>query len=84
VPIVCLFCDEPIAWGDSLARHPINTEDGLRIAHEECALRAVIGGINHLRGLCTCCGGTLEPDPPNVTKREAARLALAEWKRRHP
>jgi hypothetical protein len=79
--VACLFCDEPIAMGDELHRFPIGTEDGARIAHHECAFRAVSGGVNHLRGLCTCCGGTLDPDPPNVTKREAARLALAEWKR---
>ena len=70
--------------GDELARHPIGTEHGARVAHQECALRAIIGGVNHLRGLCTCCGGTLPPDPPNVTQREAARLAVAEWKRQRP
>ena len=45
--------------------------------HHECAARMVIGGANHLLGRCTCCGGTEPPDDPALTKREAARTALA-------
>lgn len=72
----CLYCDEPIRMGDELARFPIGTQDGVRIAHIECAYRAVAGGVNHLKGLCTCCGGTQPPDPPELSRRDAARAAL--------
>jgi hypothetical protein len=48
--------------------------------HVECGARGIIGGLNHLRGTCTCCGGTDDPDPPDVSKREAARLALVYWR----
>lgn len=48
--------------------------------HVECAARMVIGGANHLLGRCTCCGGTEPPDDPTLTKREAARTALAIYR----
>lgn len=49
--------------------------------HLDCHLRGIVGGLNHLRGTCTCCGGTDDPDPPNVSRREAARLAVIEWEK---
>lgn len=64
----CAHCGEPIGFHD----------DGLLIPH----LGA--GPITHrcyhyeCHG-CTCCGGTEEPDPPNVTRREAARQAVKNW-----
>lgn len=50
--------------------------------HYLCHLRMIVGGLNHLRGLCTCCGGTLDPDPEGMTRREAACAAIEEWNRR--
>jgi hypothetical protein len=47
--------------------------------HRDCAIREVIGGLNHLRGLCSCCGGSAPPDPPELTRREAARQAAQYW-----
>lgn len=44
--------------------------------HYECHMRGFIGGLNHLRGCCQCCGGKEPPDPPGMTRREAARAAL--------
>lgn len=49
--------------------------------HKECYLRGILGGANHIRGTCSCCGGTDDPDPSNVSKREAARLAMLEWEK---
>lgn len=82
VPLVCLFCDESIVAGDDLARNLIGTEKGPRLAHEECAVRSIIGGVNHLQGNCTCCGGTMPPDPPGLTPRQAARAAYDVWMRK--
>lgn len=81
----CIHCDEPIAELDDgllvphfdaittpwspLARHAPY--------HYECHMRGIIGGINHLRGRCQCCGGSEPPDPPDLTKREAACAAAA-------
>ena len=70
----CAFCGERVAEGEdcgAMLEAP---------SHYECALRSVIGGYNHLRGRCTCCGGTLPPDPPELSKRDAARVAVAFWR----
>jgi hypothetical protein len=40
----------------------------------------MIGGLNHLLGRCTCCGGTEPPDPPEMTPRQAALAAVAAWR----
>jgi hypothetical protein len=71
---VCLHCEEPIF--DDFADPP-------QPMHATCLARMVIGGLNHLRHLCTCCGGTLPPDPPDLSKREAARQALAYFRWMH-
>lgn len=85
VDLICLFCDEPIVHGDDLARHLIYDHgSGPRLAHEECMMRQVIGGLNHINGACTCCGGKLPPDPPGLSKRAAARVAYAAYMVRHP
>lgn len=71
----CPHCDEAIAPGDRLA-----TGYAFQAVHWECGLRAVIGGVNHQRGTCSCCpGGTDDPDPPDMTRREAAHAAAAEF-----
>jgi hypothetical protein len=44
-------------------------------------LRLVIGGAHHQLGNCTCCGGQQPPDPPGLTKREAARVAVDIFRR---
>lgn len=73
----CLWCEEPIVAGESGVLIP-HVADGTvtdQPWHLECFLRSILGGINHQRGRCTCCGGDQPPDPPGLTKREAARLA---------
>jgi hypothetical protein len=72
----CLYCDEPITSADRTDPH-IHPP-----AHWECAARAVIGGLNHQQGKCLCCGGTEPPDPPGMSRRQAAKAAL-EWFQAH-
>jgi hypothetical protein len=43
--------------------------------HQECLFRMVVGSAAHQLGECSCYGGERE-DPPHLTKREAAELAL--------
>lgn len=43
--------------------------------HLECWVRAGVGSVGHLRGRCSCYGGT-EEDPDGLTLREAARAAV--------
>jgi hypothetical protein len=78
VGAVCLWCVDLIDEQDSgyvYANGPA--------AHEECCLRQVVGGVNHLLGRCTCCGGSDPPDPPGMNPREAARLAVETYRRQH-
>jgi hypothetical protein len=81
---ICLHCDEPIT-DDDIAWTPVFFGDGrveTREQHTVCAMRAMIGGLNHLRGRCACCGGTEPPDPPDMSRLEAARAAVAYfWQR---
>lgn len=92
IGLPCLHCDEPIAedergvlhdgrlLGPDYARYL--TPDSRVVYHLECSMRLALGGVNHIQGRCTCQGGTEPPDPPHLSKREAARLAVATWNRR--
>jgi hypothetical protein len=76
----CLYCSEPVLESDRIGPYPVNGEP----VHWECGLRCVVGGLNHLNGQCSCCGGTLPPDPEGCTRREAARMAAQVWIARNP
>jgi hypothetical protein len=84
VPVgeLCARCDEPIEPGDDGVVVPhLDGEWSLKPLHYECHLRGIIGGLNHLLGVCTCCGGSAPPDPPELTKRDAAIAAAVHWER---
>ena len=70
----CVWCKEAVSTDDG------GFANGLgQTWHRECIFRQVSGGVNHLIGLCTCCGGDLPPDPEGVPLRQAARMALAAY-----
>jgi hypothetical protein len=51
------------------------------VAHRECEMRAVLGSVAHLERRCGCfVPGSTENDPPGMTRREAARAAVALWR----
>lgn len=81
----CFHCGEPIAPGDRTNPHATPGTCGgsvlMRMCHWECSARAILGSVGHIRGQCTCYGGT-QDDPPGMTKREAARAAVAEYQMR--
>lgn len=80
--MTCLRCEEEIEDPSKAQRTMAVDEEGSRPAwlHRECAQRNVIGGLNHLKGTCYCCGGTDYPDPPEMTKRQAALAAVEYWR----
>lgn len=80
---LCAWCDEPIASDDTGVTMPHFDELGPRRLpwHSACEMRSAVGGYNHLRGSCTCCGGTEPPDPPDMSRREAALWACVYWYR---
>lgn len=83
---LCLWCDEPIEADDSGVVTPyidaaINVHQAAQ--HVECFLRQALGGVNHIEGRCTCCGGDRDPDPPGLTNREAAIAAVAAFERKY-
>jgi len=47
--------------------------------HRECLMRNILGSVGHQRGECSCCGGEGPGDPPDMTKREAAKAAVVEY-----
>lgn len=52
------------------------------VFHYECSFRSICGGVNHQLGRCHCCGGTEDPDPPHLTRREAALAATRLFEQR--
>lgn len=74
----CFYCEEIILPTDRgfLMVHAGETVEH-KPYHFECHFRQLIGGLNHLMGNCSCCGGTEPPDPPEMTTREEAKAAVA-------
>lgn len=57
--------------------HPIGTEAGQQMAHRECLLRSVMGGIGHLADHAHWCLTMHDPDG-GYTYRESA-LLVDQW-----
>lgn len=77
----CLHCDEAFEDGD---RGWFFADWFGPAVHRECGLRMVVGGIECLKRehAGTHRVGDHEPDPPHLTKREAAQAAWA-WIQEH-
>lgn len=69
---MCKLCGETLLPGEPRSPSLLDGEE----VHLECMFREVAGGANHILRLCTCCGGSEPPDPPGMTRRDAARWAL--------
>lgn len=77
----CSWCGEGFTDDDNGVGTPGLEEDGVHLSyhHQECFLRMVLGSVGHQQHRCSCYGGTDE-DPPEMTRREAARAAVAYWR----
>lgn len=77
----CTWCDEPITARDAgflvPLYDPAQATHRELAYHHECHMRQIVGGVNHILQRCTCCGGKLPPDPPELTRREGAMRAVA-------
>jgi hypothetical protein len=75
----CVYCDEPLSENDANACNFV-----IRPEHWECGFRAIMGSVAHIEQRCGCyVPGSTDHDPPNMTKREAARAAVAAWNKLH-
>ncbi len=75
--MTCLLCGEEF---DDPNETVLPVNGGAAAAHQACLMRCVVGGLNHQRGTCTCCGGKDTPDPPSLSRREAGRVAFMHWR----
>lgn len=73
--MICQLCEEPIAAGED--SRPIG--DG--VAHRECLLRNVLGGIGHLEDHVRWCLGAHDPDGGRTYRQSA--LECDAWVHAH-
>jgi hypothetical protein len=69
---LCPHCDEPLLPGDDLVA--INNDN--QGIHRECLVRSVAGSVGHQLRRCQCFG-IEDTSEAGMTRREAARAALA-------
>jgi hypothetical protein len=74
-PRTCQWCDEPIEPDECIDRM------GITRMHHECMFRSVMGSVAHVERRCSCyVDGASETDPPDMSRREAAKASLAAWR----
>ncbi len=82
----CGWCEEPIEAQDSGVTVPLlsDRQPPRELAyHFECHARQTLGSVAHLQRRCSCfVPGATRTDPPDMTKREAARAALVLFQNR--
>lgn len=71
----CAHCEEPIGPKD----------EGVMLSgsddpwHQECFLRQILGSVAHQTRRCSCYGGDGNEDDDDLSRREAARRAVAYY-----
>lgn len=74
----CIYCDEPVRINEDA--EVVNTPEGPKYAHPECNFRAIMGSVSHIERRCGCyVPGATETDPEGMTRREAAKAAVAAY-----
>lgn len=87
---LCGLCEEPVEHSDTGTLQAFSNRSpgaqwhvSWRPVHYECSMRAVIGSVAHIEGRCSCyTPGAGEGDPPGVSRRQAARLAVEAFRKR--
>jgi hypothetical protein len=71
----CVHCEEPVLDGEQgfiYANGPAS--------HRECFMRQITGSVAHQLKQCSCyVPGSTCGDPPELSRREAARQAVAHY-----
>jgi len=76
--MICAHCDEPIQPAEINPHYSAN--GGELYYHRNCFLRLAIGPAAHQLEICSCFDkGSTETDPPELTVRQAADLAVELW-----
>lgn len=72
----CFLCEEPINPGEHT--QPLNA--GLHMAHRECLLRNMLGGIGHLENHNYWCNQVGDPDGGRTYRQSG--IECDQWIRR--
>lgn len=72
----CVYCGT-VCHEDDSDWHVFLT-DCRRILHFACQVRMIAGSLAHQQGRCSCYGG-VDEDPPGLTLRQGALVALGYW-----
>lgn len=72
---MCLLCGEPIT--NNQDARPISDGHGPKLAHRECLLRSVYGGIGHLEDHQRWCVEAGDPDGGRSYRQSA--LEVEGW-----
>ena len=72
----CAHCEEPLLPREKLLT--FEYDDGTKApVHVECFMRRILGSAAHQLKECSChLGPAGREEPPGLTKRQCARLAL--------
>jgi len=75
----CAHCEEPLLPVEKLLT--FEYDDGSKApVHVECFMRKILGSAAHQLKECSChLGANGREEPPGLTKRQAARLALETY-----
>lgn len=71
----CPLCTEHVSAEDD--PRLVGTPEGMRLAHRECLLRSVMGGIGHLTDHSYWC--TVMHDPDGGMSYRDSALAVDHW-----
>lgn len=74
----CDWCQEKFIETDQGLGIPDALSENFTYYHPNCFLRTILGSLGHQQKKCSCYGGETE-DPPEMTLREAADAAVAEY-----
>lgn len=75
---ICPWCQEGFEPKDKIMPYANG------VLHFECGVRSVVGSVGHQQKTCSCYGGKDNGDPPNVSRRQAARLAMEYYQQHNP